>query len=83
MSDELPTGDFSKLAQRMAALDRGERLWAAELADATDRADSLAARLDQALADADAIRSSYERSLSWRVTRPFRWVSRHVRHRGA
>jgi len=97
VSDELPPGDFSELAQRMAALDRCERLWAAELAGAIDRADSLAVQLDhergenrrltaerdQALTEADAARSSYERSLSWQVTRPFRWASRHVRHRGA
>lgn len=97
VSSELPPGDFSELAQRMSALHRCERLWAAELADAIDRADSLAVHLDhergengrltaerdQALAEADAVRSSYEHSLSWQVTRPFRWASRRIRHRDA
>lgn len=97
MNGEQAAGDAASLAQRLAMVDRCERLWAFELSDANLRADALAAELQRERAEnqrltvalehteaaSHALHAAYEQSLSWRITRPLRYARRLTRQRGA
>ena len=97
MNGESAAGDATSLAQRLAMVDRCERLWAFELSEANLRADALASQLQSERADyqrlttaledtaaaSHALHAAYEQSLSWRITRPLRYARRLMRQRGA